>query len=508
LLDALGQHQDTAYQRLFEWVKLKCDSLTESGSSAEDIDVKLQIAVRFLRDLPVYFAQCQDLVISSRRTQLVQRFVVALTQGGPLGQVFRAIDMHAHDSVRYVGDMLAWMHQTIAGETEFLEAVFGDQTDPSTYSTSRRKSPGTPRNRKTIIPSQSEVSPDTDEGSNKVEGALSLEELLVRSLQGLGRPLRVRIMQTLEARQALEVLYPLTDLLSFYEQTLQDIIPRENAVHSAVRDCLQECKQLFLSSLNKQAETLVQSPSSYPLDLTTAMSTRECAKQIQEVLRVHDTALSSVPSDPLDECHVDNVLGCIIQPLLQSCRVGGQALRGADMAIFMLNNVAAIKHELREGARQSDSTQRATSSWLAQLAEETNIWVQVLVREETERTLKRSDLDSLVELVDVLLATRDTDTSLENLCEVLDELPLGLGQERVAGVLRAFYSSLFSSVAPHFDRLQDPEIREITRTQSADAVAAAYDKVYKVVYGASRHYDPSILAHTVDEVRVLLGCSS
>ena len=83
LLDMLGQHQEMAYQRLFDWVKIKCESLPESGST-EDIDTMLQISIRYLRSLPIYFAQCQDLVITSRRTQLVQRFVVALTQGGPV----------------------------------------------------------------------------------------------------------------------------------------------------------------------------------------------------------------------------------------------------------------------------------------------------------------------------------------------------------------------------------------------------------------------------------------
>lgn len=86
LLDALGQHQDMAYQRLFEWVKTQCDSMPESGTS-EDIDMLMQTAIRYLRKLPIYFSQCQDLVVASRRTQLVQKFVVALTQGGPSGQV-------------------------------------------------------------------------------------------------------------------------------------------------------------------------------------------------------------------------------------------------------------------------------------------------------------------------------------------------------------------------------------------------------------------------------------
>lgn len=338
LLDILGQHQDMAYQRLFEWVKKKCDVLSESDTAVEDIDVMLQIAIRYLRKLPIYFAQCQDLVINSRRAQLVQRFVIALTQGGPSGQVFRAIDLHAHDAVRYVGDMLAWMHQAVATEKEFLEAVFG------TVGVGAGAGSGAgARAEADVLQLQVSATPSaTEENVGELQG-LSVHELLARCLQGLGRPLRVRLTQTLESRTGLEVLYTLADLLCFYEKTFSDAVPMENAVHSTVKGCLLECKRLLASSLNQQAEALTLSPPSYPLDLAACHTTRECARQIQEILRVHGSALSSLPSDPSDPCFIDSVLGCIIQPLLQSCRLGGQSLSQSDMAVFMLNNVSAMK---------------------------------------------------------------------------------------------------------------------------------------------------------------------
>ena len=118
----LAQHQDMAYQRLFDFVKTKCERLAESSvSGAEDIDPTLQAAIRALRKLPTYLHQCLDLVVNSRRAQLVQRFIMALTHGGPGGDMHRAIDLHSHNVSRYVGDMLAWMHQALAGEEEFLQ---------------------------------------------------------------------------------------------------------------------------------------------------------------------------------------------------------------------------------------------------------------------------------------------------------------------------------------------------------------------------------------------------
>jgi hypothetical protein len=55
-------------------------------------------------------------------------FLTALTRGGPSG-LPRPIELHAHDPMRYVGDMLAWVHQAIAAEREFLESLFGLQGD-------------------------------------------------------------------------------------------------------------------------------------------------------------------------------------------------------------------------------------------------------------------------------------------------------------------------------------------------------------------------------------------
>jgi conserved oligomeric Golgi complex subunit 6 len=39
------------------------------------------------------------------------------------------IELHAHDPLRYVGDMLAWVRQSIAAEREFLESLFGLKSD-------------------------------------------------------------------------------------------------------------------------------------------------------------------------------------------------------------------------------------------------------------------------------------------------------------------------------------------------------------------------------------------
>lgn len=51
-----------------------------------------------------------DVLASVRQATLLNAFLAALTRGGPSG-LPRPIELHAHDPTRYVGDMLAWVHQ-------------------------------------------------------------------------------------------------------------------------------------------------------------------------------------------------------------------------------------------------------------------------------------------------------------------------------------------------------------------------------------------------------------
>ena len=64
-----------------------------------------------------------SVLAQTRQATLLNAFMDALTRGG-LGGLPRPIEIHAHDPLRYVGDMLAWVHQAIASEREFLEGLF------------------------------------------------------------------------------------------------------------------------------------------------------------------------------------------------------------------------------------------------------------------------------------------------------------------------------------------------------------------------------------------------
>ncbi|GFH13301.1 component of oligomeric Golgi complex 6, partial [Haematococcus lacustris] len=122
-MELMANYQEMAYDRLCRWVQGECRNIGEFD--APEVGGVLQAAVRTLAERPVLFKYCAEEVITARQTALFQRFITALTRGGP-GGMPRPMELHAHDPQRYINDMLAWVHQTLAGEREFVVALFGD----------------------------------------------------------------------------------------------------------------------------------------------------------------------------------------------------------------------------------------------------------------------------------------------------------------------------------------------------------------------------------------------
>src|SRR5690606_22581495 len=99
---------------------LECRSL---GQKAPEIAPTLREALRALKERPVLFQACIEEVTSIRYAAIARSYLDALTRGGP-GGLPRPIELHAADPLRYIGDMLAWLHQAVTEEHELLDTLF------------------------------------------------------------------------------------------------------------------------------------------------------------------------------------------------------------------------------------------------------------------------------------------------------------------------------------------------------------------------------------------------
>ena len=186
----------TCMQRLAHWCSTVLRSLPLEGA---DVTAALREALRRLATREDLFHPTMTALAETRAARWPEAFHMALVVGGPPPSYLpRPIELHAHDAVRYVSDMLAWVHQAIASERELVTSLFAPLAAPAT----------TP-----LVASARSVEPP-------VLDAL-IHRMLDRSLAGCGRLLRMRVQQTLRAEQQALCLLRLYFVLSFYRDTLR-----------------------------------------------------------------------------------------------------------------------------------------------------------------------------------------------------------------------------------------------------------------------------------------------
>lgn len=199
---------EAGYVKLHRWLEFQFRQMTREAQL--EVSGAMREAVRRLAQRPallkcvVQLTSPTDLadhrdalsvLTSTRQSAILTAFLDALTRGGPNG-LPRPIEIHAHDPTRYVGDMLAWVHQTTASEHELLESLFGV------------------RDKQRMVGAEREQTDD----DTRVADALD------RALEGLGRPLKLRIEQTIKSQEGIIMNYRIVNLVQFYLVTMRKTI--------------------------------------------------------------------------------------------------------------------------------------------------------------------------------------------------------------------------------------------------------------------------------------------
>ncbi|CAM9314341.1 unnamed protein product [Pylaiella littoralis] len=478
LLEQLSQHQEAAYERLYRWVQERCQTLEDETPAA---DVTLQAAVRYLRDRPGYYAHCQESIVNMRRKLLVQRFVMALTSGQ---SSVRPIEMQAHDPVRYVGDILAWVHQAVAMEKELVGALFGNGGGGGGGSSGNNvvDAEGSENGNRSRV---ADGAGGGGEDRGETEGLMSAKEVLSKVLQGIARPLQSRISTVLESVREAGVGYRLLNLLAFYRATVGQLAGLESPLMDALSESRKNADDTFRNAMKREGDRLVASPPTYTADLSALPAALDGAKRLTEVLQVHSTSL--VPAGE-PESDVQPVLSGILEPLLEACRLSADGLDTSDGAVFMLNNIDVVREALVSHAHTEERTLELTA--------EMDKWLGVLVRNQADKVLERCGVAQAVRAAGAAAGRTGA----------VNELP-GLQERTLSAVLRSFYSSLFTLVMPDFERLRRPGTRADARRSTALLVAEAHEAVHRLVSQEDSGYaDRSFLLHTPEQVRMLLDC--
>ncbi|KAJ9507813.1 hypothetical protein QJQ45_019281, partial [Haematococcus lacustris] len=344
LMELMANYQEMAYDRL-------CRCVLNGGhmlwlQARLSVGGVLQAAVRTLAERPVLFKYCAEEVITARQTALFQRFITALTRGGP-GGMPRPMELHAHDPQRYINDMLAWVHQTLAGEREFVVALFGDGA-PSGSATERSAGTRPGASSGGGVHEQARAHSGKDNGTIGTSDNLAAGEglgaaaLLDRIFESICRPLRVRIEQVLMTTPPLLLCYQLAQLHSFYLALVTPILGPGAQLVQTLAACRSMALRVFMEQIRARGDKLVRSPPAPPKDLSAPPQLLEAVHGMLEVVRAHESALGAGAAPPgiqgvagTDADKDGNVgggeelgpiLAAMLDPIVEACQLSAEAL--------------------------------------------------------------------------------------------------------------------------------------------------------------------------------------
>lgn len=126
----MSRQLHAAFQKLYRWIQREFKHLSLEN---HQVNAGIRRALRVLAERPTLFQSCLDCFSEARQKILLQSFFDALTgsESEIASGISKPIELYAHDPLRYIGDMLAWLHSATVSEQEALEVLFVSGEDSS-----------------------------------------------------------------------------------------------------------------------------------------------------------------------------------------------------------------------------------------------------------------------------------------------------------------------------------------------------------------------------------------
>ncbi|KAF8470455.1 oligomeric complex COG6 [Russula ochroleuca] len=299
IMAVTSTHLEKAYDKLLRWCSVEFRGMGRDASL--EVPDELSEAVRRLRSRPELLSDALTVLAQTRQTTLLSSFTSALTTGNRTGGIGarRPIDLHAHDALRYIGDMLAWVHQAIAAEREFLEALLSIDTGS--------RMPGAVR-----APAHAE-----DEW---------LGELMDAAVAGLCGPLRARVLQTVRAQESGLYAYKVSRLLHFYALTMARTLGSRALLATTLKETTAASYTVFFDAIAAQGRALSRiSLDQADTSVTPPQALLAHAQDLRAILALHtaeaegDGNGDGEVASAEDSATIERALDALVDPAVRMC---------------------------------------------------------------------------------------------------------------------------------------------------------------------------------------------
>ncbi|KAF8250215.1 oligomeric Golgi complex subunit 6 [Wilcoxina mikolae CBS 423.85] len=490
IMDEMVKHLHAAFQKLFRWVQRELKTLSLENPH---VNSGIRRALRVLAERPTLFQNCLDFFAEARQKILLDSFYTAMT-GNTHGATVdyhidyatKPIEIYAHDPLRYIGDMLAWLHSTTVGEQEALEVLFvvqeGDEGAQKTsilggLEEGLKSEPWTGH-------------PSEENEVFEWDARRGLMLLVDKNLATVCKPLKARIDQTIATQESSTLTYKLTNLINFYRLTFQRLLGEESNLLITIKSLEEAALRQFYSVLQDHVRSVNSDLPQAPPNLAPPTFLLDSLRELTLLMKSYDTSLAPIESREGDFA---KILENALDPYLEGCAQLSRELGQADEHVFSLNCILAAQSTLEP----FDFTTQKQSKLQKQILQH----VDILVDYQLGFFLRESGLEPLLKALSEWEA-KPTDrsplspASLEEASQKLDNfLPSALMDARAA-----------------LSRLNSPRLLlEITQRAAEEFThnfARIEETVIDTMSGETEGGIDGIRAfwsRTVDEVTVLLS---
>lgn len=392
LMEQTSQSLNAAFKKLYNWTQRE---LRVMDLEDPHISTSIRRSLRLLAERPALFQNCFDIFAQAREDALLDGFHMALAES--VASVSRAarpvnpIELQTHDLLRYVGDILAWVHSTAVSEREALEGLFLSDDDEFAKESQvgRESQPW----------SRVHLGKDGPVDDIPVfDRRKALNELVNRDLKGIGRVMKQRLEIAVQSHDDPLSVYKAMNLFKFY----RDIFSKLVGTPSTLEDNIAELQISSFSHFERLLldETSTVADEHIPEDLSAPTFLLHALDRFKSLA----TAGSDLPGP-----EVSRLLSAALVPYLDRCsEMAGAISDLMSQNTFQLNYLFSVDAALRPVLPPNHSFLTAAHKKVDELREE-------LVDTQHSFLLQESGVEQLLNAIQGIGANGSASTALTSL---------------------------------------------------------------------------------------------
>ncbi|KAL2315018.1 hypothetical protein POMI540_1577 [Schizosaccharomyces pombe] len=308
IVKKMSRYIEAAFEKLFRCVQTELSD----PQTAQTLEANSHLKKAFTKlfSEPTMVNKSINLIVQARQQILSTAYLTALTRGDFLSSS-RPIELSAPDTVRFIGDLLAWIHQTIVNEKELVEALFAARKRQI------QLNPFPPWDVPNVLEDQ-------------------MNSLLDGSLYGICRPLSSRAQTSVLDLSDIVRLYNVIEILGFYREAFSKIVHDECIILRIIKTLEDFTYQRMKTVLDDELYTISNTNLSITDDLLPPDFVTTFLRNANSIFKIRGASLSV---QGVDELPFKMLFMQLFDRILEICAAMTEDVRPPYKGIILMLNV-------------------------------------------------------------------------------------------------------------------------------------------------------------------------